>query len=203
MRVAAAFALTISASLLVLGPASAQQSTTGSAPPLVAPAAPSLVAPAPTLVPGGANALRPPPSRPARRSRRRLPPSRRRNATTRMRSASRALSRSTPPAARASDSSISSNSTSSATTRSCSPSTTVRGRRRPPCSRRSPTECVKAIFFPIGKHATYYPEILAGRSSRSHHRLAHLVARRSFAQKTPEDAKAEIEKGHQRREVGA
>src|SRR5690242_12036517 len=53
MRVAAAFALTISTSLLVLGPASAQQSTTGSAPPLVAPAAPSLVAPAPALVPGG------------------------------------------------------------------------------------------------------------------------------------------------------
>src|SRR5689334_6538071 len=52
MRVAAAFALTISASLLVLGPASAQQSTTGSAPPLVAPAPPSLVAPA--LVPSAA-----------------------------------------------------------------------------------------------------------------------------------------------------
>src|SRR5260221_13907166 len=49
MRGAAAFALAVSASLLVLGPASAQQSTTGSAPPLVAPA--------PALVPGGAPAL--------------------------------------------------------------------------------------------------------------------------------------------------
>src|SRR3954452_7999432 len=52
MRCAAAFALAVSASLLVLGrPASAQQSTTGSAPPLVAPA--------PALVPGGAPALAP------------------------------------------------------------------------------------------------------------------------------------------------
>src|SRR5438045_3201230 len=49
MRGAAAFALAVSASLLVLGPASAQQSTTGAAPPLVAPA--------PALVPGGAPAL--------------------------------------------------------------------------------------------------------------------------------------------------
>src|SRR5437763_17055232 len=51
MRCAAAFALASSASLLVLGPASAQQATTGSAPPLVAPA--------PALVPGGAPALAP------------------------------------------------------------------------------------------------------------------------------------------------
>ena len=40
-------------------------------------------------------------------------------------------------------------------------------------------ECVKAIFFPIGKHATYYPEILRQvAAGRPHHRLAHLVARR-------------------------
>src|SRR6478672_1797573 len=48
MRGAAAFALAISASLLVLGPASAQQATTGTAPPLVAPApalAPASMAP--------------------------------------------------------------------------------------------------------------------------------------------------------------
>src|SRR3954453_1179800 len=49
MRGAVTFALAFSASLLVLGSASAQQSTTGSAPPLVAPA--------PALVPGGAPAL--------------------------------------------------------------------------------------------------------------------------------------------------
>src|SRR4029079_8196395 len=52
MRGAAAFALAISASLLVLGPASAQRATTGTAPPLVSPApalAPASVAPAPAL----------------------------------------------------------------------------------------------------------------------------------------------------------
>src|SRR6185436_15360960 len=52
MRGAAAFALAISASLLVLGPASAQRATTGTAPPLVSPApalAPATGAPAPAL----------------------------------------------------------------------------------------------------------------------------------------------------------
>ena len=38
-------------------------------------------------------------------------------------------------------------------------------------------QCTKALFFPIGKHAGYHPEILqAGRQGRPHHRLAHLVA---------------------------
>ena len=38
-------------------------------------------------------------------------------------------------------------------------------------------ECVRATFFPIGKHATYYPEILKQVARRRpHHRLAHLVA---------------------------
>ncbi len=29
-------------------------------------------------------------------------------------------------------------------------------------------ECVKAIFFPIGKHATYYPEILRQVAAAGH-----------------------------------
>ena len=34
-------------------------------------------------------------------------------------------------------------------------------------------ECTTGIFFSIGKHATYYPEILkAGAGGRSHHRIA-------------------------------
>src|SRR3954469_5520042 len=60
MRGAAAFALAVSASLLVLGPASAQQFTTGSAPPPVAPA--------PALVPGGAPALATAPGLPPSRA---------------------------------------------------------------------------------------------------------------------------------------
>ena len=57
-------------------------------------------------------------------------------------------------------------------------------------------ECVKAVFFPIGKHATYYPEILrqvaAGGHTIGSHTWSHVDLSRS---KTPEDAKAEIEKG--------
>jgi peptidoglycan/xylan/chitin deacetylase (PgdA/CDA1 family) len=56
-------------------------------------------------------------------------------------------------------------------------------------------ECVKAVFFPIGKHATYYPEILrqiaAGGHTIGSHTWSHADLSRS---KTPEEAKAEIEK---------
>ena len=38
-------------------------------------------------------------------------------------------------------------------------------------------ECTTGIFFPIGKHATYYPEILKQvLRGRPYHRVAHLVA---------------------------
>ena len=44
-------------------------------------------------------------------------------------------------------------------------------------------ECTTGIFFPIGKHATYYPEILRQvDSGRPRHRIAHLVARRARQQ---------------------
>ena len=56
-------------------------------------------------------------------------------------------------------------------------------------------ECVKAIFFPIGKHATYYPEILRQVAAAGHtigsHTWSHADLSRS---KTPDEAKAEIEK---------
>src|SRR5215203_5163327 len=56
-------------------------------------------------------------------------------------------------------------------------------------------ECVRAIFFPIGKHATYYPEILrqvaAGGHSIGSHTWSHQNLTRA---KSPEEAKAEIEK---------
>ena len=51
-------------------------------------------------------------------------------------------------------------------------------------------ECVKAIFFPIGKHATYYPEILRQVAAAGHtigsHTWSHAesVAQQN-ARKTP------------------
>ena len=46
-------------------------------------------------------------------------------------------------------------------------------------------ECVKATFFLIGKHATYYPEILRQVAAAGHtDRLAHLVAQGSVRART-------------------
>ena len=58
-------------------------------------------------------------------------------------------------------------------------------------------ECTKAVFFPIGKHATYHPEILkqvaaAGHTIGSHTwSHAHLDSKKM----TEQQAKDEIEKG--------
>ena len=56
--------------------------------------------------------------------------------------------------------------------------------------------CIKATFFPIGKHATYYPEILRQVAAAGHtigsHTWSHAVLSKM---KNPDDAKAEIEKG--------
>ena len=65
-------------------------------------------------------------------------------------------------------------------------------------------ECTTGIFFPIGKHSTYYPEILkqVGRG-RPHHRIAHLVARDPHQQETDRrPAQGRDRKGFQRGEVG-
>jgi len=194
MRVAAAFALTISASLLVLGPASAQQSTTGSAPPLVAPAAPSLVAPAPTLVPGGARA-------PAAA----IAPGSAQPAPTAAKSAAKCDNPNALGVART----VEIDTTGGpgfgfehfkqldflrdhevVLTFDDGPWPTT-----PAVLKALAAECVKAIFFPIGKHATYYPEILRQVAAAGHtigsHTWSHADLSRS---KTPEDAKAEIEK---------
>jgi peptidoglycan/xylan/chitin deacetylase (PgdA/CDA1 family) len=199
MRVAAAFALTISASLLVLGPASAQQSTTGSAPPLVAPA-PSLVAPslvAPALVPGGAQ--RAPATATAPGS----------TQPTQTPAPAKSAAKCDNPNALGVARTVEIDTTGGpgfgfehfkqldflrdhevVLTFDDGPWPTT-----PHVLKALAAECVKAIFFPIGKHATYYPEILRQVAAAGHtigsHTWSHADLSRS---KTPEDAKAEIEK---------
>jgi peptidoglycan/xylan/chitin deacetylase (PgdA/CDA1 family) len=56
--------------------------------------------------------------------------------------------------------------------------------------------CTKAIFFPIGKHATYYPEILRQVAAAGHSIGSHTWSHQDLSKiKNPEEAKAEIEKG--------
>lgn len=58
-------------------------------------------------------------------------------------------------------------------------------------------ECTKAIFFPIGKHATYHPEILRQVAAQGHtigaHTWSHAIL--TNPKVTEQDAKDEIEKG--------
>jgi peptidoglycan/xylan/chitin deacetylase (PgdA/CDA1 family) len=57
-------------------------------------------------------------------------------------------------------------------------------------------ECVRATFFPIGKHATYYPEILKQIHAEGHTIGSHTWSHQNLERvKNTEDAKAEIEKG--------
>lgn len=58
-------------------------------------------------------------------------------------------------------------------------------------------QCVKATFFPVGKHATYYPEILKQVAEAGHTIGSHTWSHQNLAKKnmTPEQAKEEIEKG--------
>jgi peptidoglycan/xylan/chitin deacetylase (PgdA/CDA1 family) len=58
-------------------------------------------------------------------------------------------------------------------------------------------ECVRATFFPIGKHATYYPEILKQVAEAGHTIGNHTWSHQDLSKKgmTTDDAKAEIEKG--------
>jgi peptidoglycan/xylan/chitin deacetylase (PgdA/CDA1 family) len=195
MRVAAAFTLAISTSLLVLGPASAQQSTTGSAPPLVAPA--------PPLVPGSPQPAAAPALTPAP------------GLTTPARA---------PAGAAAKSAAKCDNPNALGVSRTVEIDTTggpgfgfehfkqldfLRDHEvvltfddgpwptTPAVLKALAAECVKAIFFPIGKHATYYPEILrqvaAGGHSIGSHTWSHKDLT-SMATKNPEEAKAEIEK---------
>lgn len=56
-------------------------------------------------------------------------------------------------------------------------------------------ECVRATFFPIGKHATYYPEILKQVADAGHSVGSHTWAHQDLSRKTVQEAKDEIEKG--------
>jgi len=55
-------------------------------------------------------------------------------------------------------------------------------------------ECVRATFFAIGKHATYYPEILRGVAAAGHSVGSHTWSHQDLSKKSPDEAKAEIEK---------
>jgi peptidoglycan/xylan/chitin deacetylase (PgdA/CDA1 family) len=56
-------------------------------------------------------------------------------------------------------------------------------------------QCVKAIFFPIGKHATYYPEILKQVLEQGHSVGSHTWSHANLAAKSVQEGKDEIEKG--------
>ena len=59
-------------------------------------------------------------------------------------------------------------------------------------------ECTKAVFFPIGKHATYHPEILKQVAAAGHTIGAHTWSHANLNSKkmTDQQAKDEIEKGY-------
>jgi len=56
-------------------------------------------------------------------------------------------------------------------------------------------QCVKATFFPIGKHSTWHPEILKQVVARDHTIGAHTWSHVNLAKKTLAEAKDEIENG--------
>ncbi len=56
-------------------------------------------------------------------------------------------------------------------------------------------ECVLATFFAIGKHATYYPEILRSVAEAGHTVGSHTWSHQDLSAKPADEAKAEIEKG--------
>jgi len=60
-------------------------------------------------------------------------------------------------------------------------------------------QCLRATFFPIGKHATYYPEILKQVLAAGHtigsHTWSHADLQAAMKKGGPEAAKEEIEKG--------
>jgi peptidoglycan/xylan/chitin deacetylase (PgdA/CDA1 family) len=56
-------------------------------------------------------------------------------------------------------------------------------------------ECVRAVFFIIGKHATYYPDILKQIAAEGHTVGSHTWSHKDLSKKTAEEATEEIEKG--------
>jgi peptidoglycan/xylan/chitin deacetylase (PgdA/CDA1 family) len=55
--------------------------------------------------------------------------------------------------------------------------------------------CTKAIFFPIGKHATYEPGIMKQVAAAGHAVGSHTWSHQDLSKKTFEESKDEIEKG--------
>lgn len=55
--------------------------------------------------------------------------------------------------------------------------------------------CIKATFFPVGKHATWYPEILKEVAAEGHSIGNHTWSHKNLEKMKFEDAKAEIEMG--------
>jgi peptidoglycan/xylan/chitin deacetylase (PgdA/CDA1 family) len=56
-------------------------------------------------------------------------------------------------------------------------------------------QCLRATFFSIGKHATYYPEILKQVLAAGHTVGSHTWSHADLSKKSPDEAKEEIEKG--------
>jgi peptidoglycan/xylan/chitin deacetylase (PgdA/CDA1 family) len=56
-------------------------------------------------------------------------------------------------------------------------------------------QCTKAMFFPIGKHAGYHPEILKKVVAAGHTVGSHTWSHKDLSTLPTEEAKAEIEKG--------
>jgi peptidoglycan/xylan/chitin deacetylase (PgdA/CDA1 family) len=56
-------------------------------------------------------------------------------------------------------------------------------------------QCTKALFFNIGKHAGYYPEIVKQVAAAGHTIGSHTWSHKDLSKMTTEEGKAEIEKG--------
>ena len=55
--------------------------------------------------------------------------------------------------------------------------------------------CTKAVFFPIGKHALFYPELLKQVAAQGHTIGSHTWSHANLSKKSSAEAKDEIEKG--------
>ena len=56
-------------------------------------------------------------------------------------------------------------------------------------------QCTKALFFPIGKHAGWHPEIMKEVAAAGHTIGSHTWSHKDLSQLTPDEAKEEYEKG--------
>jgi len=56
-------------------------------------------------------------------------------------------------------------------------------------------QCVRAIFFPIGKHAVWHPEILRQVAAAGHTIGSHTWSHADLTKKSEQEGKDEIEKG--------